>query len=86
MNLNKLSFATLFTMLSIALNAQEIEIKQVFVKEGKVHLIYDLHDQEPNRTYQLRLYSSKDNYISPLNKVKGDAGLEVPSGTKKEII
>jgi hypothetical protein len=83
---NKLLIGSLLLLSYVPIWGQEIEIKQVFVKEGKVHLIYDLFDQMDSRTYQLRLYSSKDNFISPLAKVRGDVGMEVPPGKNKEII
>jgi hypothetical protein len=86
MNTKIYSFIALFMVFLLPGLAQEIEIKQVFVKEGKVHIVYDLFDQEATRTYQVRLYSSKDNFISPLSKVRGDVGLEVPPGKNKEII
>lgn len=84
--MKKLILFPLLLFCAFRLWGQEIDIKQVYVKEGKVHLIYDLHDQDDNRSYQVRLYSSQDNFISPLNKVKGDVGMEVSPGKNKEVI
>lgn len=86
--MNKLFIYLLFICLfsSGLLSAQEIELNRVFVKDGKVHFNYNLHDQEANKKYQLRLYGSQDNFISPLNFVKGDVGLEVSPGQNKEIV
>lgn len=86
MNRLKLLLGSLMIFVFAYSPAQEIEIRQVYLKEGRVHLVYDLHDQVENRTYQLRLYSSKDNFISPLSKVRGDVGMEVAPGKNKEII
>jgi hypothetical protein len=86
--MNKLVFylLILFLCTSPQVYAQEIELNRVFSKEGQVHFNYNLHDQEANKKYQLRLYGSQDNFISPLNFVKGDVGLEVSPGQNKEII
>jgi len=86
MNKFTIYLSTFYLFAFTSLNAQEIELNRVFMKEGKVHFNYNLHDQESNKKYQLRLYGSQDNFISPLNFVKGDVGLEVSPGQNKEII
>ncbi|MEJ0058048.1 MAG: hypothetical protein WDN75_21785 [Bacteroidota bacterium] len=48
-------------------------------------LHYDLIDTIKARTYTINVYSSKDNYLAPLQKIKGDAGLEVRPGQNRKI-
>ncbi|MEJ0056003.1 MAG: Ser-Thr-rich GPI-anchored membrane family protein [Bacteroidota bacterium] len=60
-------------------------IKKVEVDGDKVNILYDLNDPDPNRTYTISLYSSKDNFISQLDKVAGDVGLEIKPGGNKKI-
>lgn len=77
---------TLFAvLLSCSAYAQEFSIKKVEVAGDMVRVYYDLMDTDINRTYTISLFSSKDNFISPLDKVNGDIGLEVKPGGNKVI-
>lgn len=67
------------------LSAQNIVINKVEVAGDKVNLYYELTDNETARTYTISLFSSVDNYVSPLEKVIGDAGLEIKPGANKKI-
>jgi hypothetical protein len=65
--------------------AQDLQIKFTEFKDNKVVLHYDLRDSVMGRFYTIRLYSSKDNYLNPLEKVAGDVGLEVRPGIDRKI-
>jgi hypothetical protein len=65
--------------------AQEFTITKVERVGSSVVLTYNLIDTLRNRTYTVALYSSADNYISPLQKVVGDVGLEVRPGANRKI-
>ena len=65
--------------------AQEFTIKKVELTGESIILHYDLIDTIKARTYSIHVYSSKDNFLSPLQKIKGDAGLEVRPGANKKI-
>ena len=80
-----LLFATL-TCLTLFSNAQEFRISTVELTGESIILHYDLIDTVKSRTYSINVYSSKDNFLSPLTKVKGDAGLEVRPGLNKKIV
>jgi len=71
---------------SFLVKAQEFSIKKVELTSEAVILHYDLIDTVRARTYTVNLYSSKDSYLAPLQKVKGDAGLEVRPGVNKKIV
>src|SRR5258708_14843728 len=65
--------------------AQTVSIKKIELAGEKVLVFYDLEDNNPNNQYLLNLYSSKDNFATPLSKVKGDVGSEVKAGMNKKI-
>jgi hypothetical protein len=80
------SFAFVFVQLcGIVLHAQDFSIKRVELDGDLVNVYFDLLDTTARRTYTINLYSSRDNYISPLDKVTGDMGLEVKPGANRKI-
>jgi hypothetical protein len=66
--------------------AQEFSIKKIELTGESVILHYDLIDTIKARTYTINVYASKDSYLAPLQKIKGDAGLEVRPGQNKKIV
>lgn len=75
-----------FLALSYEASAQEFSIKQIEVRSDRLTLHYDLIDTVKDHTYSVYVYSSKDNFLSPLEKISGDAGLEVRPGANRKII
>jgi hypothetical protein len=67
------------------LTAQTLEIKSVEYLNNKVILHFDLLDSLEGRSYSVRMYSSVDGFLNPLEKASGDIGLEVKSGKNKSI-
>lgn len=65
--------------------AQTVVVNQIELTGDKVIVHYELEDSNPNNEYQLQLYASKDNFSSPLLKVKGDIGDEIKPGKDKKI-
>ncbi len=78
----------LLCLLTTALitRAQEFNIKQVELSSEGVIIYYDLKDTTKNRLYAVNVFTSRDNFLNPLLKVKGDAGLEVRPGINKKIV
>jgi hypothetical protein len=66
--------------------AQNLEIKSVELNDSKIVIHYDLLDSITGRFFTIRLYSSKDNFLNPLNQLTGDYGYEVRPGANKKII
>lgn len=67
--------------------AQDFAITRVELGEGGVvNLFYDLKDTVASRRYTVEVFSSTDNYISRLEKVGGDMGLEVKPGLNHKIV
>ncbi|MCB0491591.1 MAG: GPI anchored serine-threonine rich family protein [Cyclobacteriaceae bacterium] len=63
---------------------QKVQINKVELAGEKIVVHYDLDDTTPGHEYLLNLYSSVDNYNSPLAKVTGDIGPEVKPGTGRK--
>lgn len=66
--------------------AQEFSIRKVELDGEKINVHYDLIDTTAGRTYTINLYSSIDNFTTPLLKVSGAMGLEVKPGMNQKII
>lgn len=60
--------------------AQGVSIRKIDISGSKIIVFYSLQDPNPGNEYQLRLYSSVDNFMSPLAKVTGNVGDEVKPG------
>lgn len=75
----------LFLLASFASYAQQATIKKIELTGEKIIVYYDLEDSNPNNEYQINLYISKDNFSTPVSKVKGDVGAEIKPGTSKRI-
>jgi hypothetical protein len=71
--------------LSLLSRAQDMTIKRIELEDSKVFFYYDLADTARGRYYTVNLYSSRDNYLNPLQKLKGDYGLEVLPGSDRVI-
>src|SRR4249919_2005967 len=56
--------------MTIECQAQEFTIKKVELTGESIILHYDLIDTIKARTYSINVYSSKDNFMSPLQKIK----------------
>lgn len=65
--------------------AQEFSITKVELAGDKVNIYYNLVDTVKSRTYTVELYASTDNFVSRLQKVSGDLGLEVRPGGNHKI-
>ncbi|SRR5258706_334524 len=83
--MQRLFYTSLALLFSHLLLAQDFAIKRVEVAGNDINLYYDLLDSVAHRTYTISLFSSKDNFISPLEKVSGDINLEVKPGANKKI-
>src|SRR5258706_10428035 len=79
------AFLFLFGLLSFSVSGQEILIRQIELDGDFVHMNYSLIDSTLGRTYIVNLYSSKDNFAYPLQKVNGDVGIEILPGINKKI-
>ncbi len=66
--------------------AQEFTINKLEVNSENLTIYYDLIDTVRARVYTIMVFSSKDNFLNPLQKVKGDVGLEVKPGVNRKII
>jgi hypothetical protein len=71
---------------TLAVKGQEFTIRAVeTTPDHRIVVHYDLIDTTRNRLYTVFVYSSLDNFLTPLTKLSGDAGLEVKPGMGKKI-
>ncbi|MFZ6010094.1 MAG: Ser-Thr-rich GPI-anchored membrane family protein [Bacteroidota bacterium] len=78
-------FAGLVMSLASGALAQKLSVSKIEILRDKLIVHYSLDDANPNHNYQVSLYSSKDNFATPLTKVTGDVGTEVKPGVEKKI-
>lgn len=67
------------------LRAQSVEVEWIELQGDKVIVHYNLNDGNLNRQFLVNLFSSKDNFTVPLNRVTGDVGTDVRPGADRKI-
>lgn len=65
--------------------AQDLVINRIELEGKKVFIFYNLLDSTRGRHYSVNLYASRDNYLNPLQKISGDAGLDLLPGSNRKI-
>jgi Ser-Thr-rich glycosyl-phosphatidyl-inositol-anchored membrane family len=83
--MKKLLFLLLMAV-SGYVRAQEFSIKRFELAGDKLIVFYDLIDTVKNRHYTVTVFSSRDNFLNPIQRVNGDVGLEVAPGLQKKIV
>ena len=84
--MRRLSITYALVLLFIApAYCQKVLINKVELAGEKIIVHYDLEDTTPGNEYSLNLYSSVDNFSSPLAKVTGDIGAEVKPGVGRKV-
>lgn len=75
-----------FCAAGLSARAQEFTIKKVEITPEALSVYYDLIDTARAHVYTVTVFSSKDNFLNPLQKVKGDVGLEVRPGLNRKVV
>ena len=65
--------------------SQSVFIDNIAVSNGKVNIKYHLNDSVVGRYYTVRLYSSQDNFLNPLNELSGEVGMEIAPGPNRVL-
>jgi hypothetical protein len=74
-------------LISHCVSGQELNIDYIEFAGRNVIVHYDLDDgTNSNRQFLVQLYSSQDNYTTPLTRISGDVGTEVSAGFDKKIV
>jgi hypothetical protein len=84
--MRKAATIAFFLLYGYSVSAQEFVLTKIELAGDAIILHYSLTDTIKSRTYSISVYSSKDNFLSPLQKISGDAGLEVKPGQNLKII
>jgi len=64
---------------------QSLQIDFIELKSNRFVVHYSLTDTVPGRSYTVRAYASHDGFTNPLQKITGDAGLDVKTGSSRII-
>lgn len=73
----------LLCLLSLRSEGQQLTIINTQVKDGRVLLSYQIADTTVGKFYTVRVYSSHDNYLQPLERVSGDVGINIRPGSER---
>lgn len=65
--------------------SQKLEIAKTEISDDKIIIYYNIEDTLQNRFYTVRLYSSLDDFMHPLEQISGDAGVSLRPGQKKIV-
>lgn len=87
--MRKLITLTTLVLASLALPSlgQSVEIDFIEFQGNNIVVHYNLDDgANSNRQFLVQLYSSQDNFTTPLTRVSGDFGTEVSAGFGKKIV
>lgn len=82
---NPILLAMVFCMPIIG-QSQEIQITNIQIKGDDIHVNYNLIDERLDRSYSVRLYTSEDNFIRPVENVTGNVGVDIHVGANKKMI
>ena len=81
-----LKLCFLFILLACASYAQRIDNLTTVLAGEHIEITFDLIDDAGGQTFDVQLFSSHNNYTTPLLYVSGDIGEEVSPGTGKKVI
>lgn len=84
--MKRTTLTLLLFLAGISLFAQEIQISSVKLHNGEVEVHYNLLDERIDRSYSVNLFTSKDNFIQPMDNVRGDIGIDIPVGENKIVV
>jgi len=80
-------FLFVFALFSFKIQAQTVSTVQASVVDGKIEIVYQLTNLKPGQRFQVRLYSSADNYAKHIEKnLTGDIGDNVRAVSVNKII
>jgi hypothetical protein len=68
------------------ITAQSFAISQIEMEGVKLNIYYVLQDTDETNKYIIKLFSSRDNYSTPLKSVSGDVGVAIIPGNNKKIV
>jgi len=75
-----------FLFSTISAWGQRIENPKALIIEDNVVVSYDLVGTKSDQSFEVHLYSSANQFLSPLTKVTGDVGKNIAPGVGKQIM
>lgn len=64
---------------------QRLSIDNTALENGKVKIHYTLTDTTAGNLYTVRVYSSLDNHLNPLEKIDGEVGIGIKPGSRQLV-
>lgn len=83
--MKKFTLFWISSILTIVVSGQEIQITNILLKGEEISVSYNLVDERVDRSYSIRLYTSQDNFIRPMQLVRGDVGVDILVGPNKTM-
>lgn len=88
MNMKKYIISIIFAFLFMVNNilAQKISNVRASSEGNQVKISYDFESSDVNQKYRVELFSSLDNFVTPLNSCTGSIGDTIVAGNRKTIV
>jgi hypothetical protein len=80
-----LTLTLVIVITCISSRGQKLTVTDIQVKGQLILVNYNLEDVPPGNELYVQLFSSIDNFISPVKKVSGDVGNSIEPGLNKTI-
>jgi len=79
--MKKFLLASSFSILGLMSIAQQLTIDNTQLEGNKIKIHYTLTDTTAGNFYTVRVYASHDNFLTPLEKLEGMAGINIRPGS-----
>ena len=83
--MSRLLFTTIFACAFLCLKAQKVENVRASSSGEQIIIIYDLTGTKADQRFKVNLYSSHNNFASPVQQVTGEVGDNIAAGKNKRI-
>ncbi len=86
-NLRLMLMGIVLLLIGTNIQAQRIEnVNAVLNQNETITIRYDLIGSDQNQRFRISIFSSHNNFSSPLNRVSGDVGNDIAPGTNRTIL
>src|SRR5882762_1847745 len=83
--MSRVLFIAIFACAFLGLKAQKVENVRAAASGEQIIITYDLTGVKSDQRFKVNLYSSHNNFASPVQQVTGDVGDNIAAGKDKRI-
>ena len=83
--MRRVLFLTIFSSTFLGLKAQKVDNVRAAASGELIIITYDLSGTKPEERFKVKLYSSHNNFVSPVQQVTGDVGDNIVAGKDRRI-